>query len=62
MTAFVKWIYRRNRAVRMVFLALFLAVQLPMTLTDLPRVGTARYVSEVESGLRAAALEAWRGR
>ena len=43
MTAFVKWIYRRNRAVRMVFLAFFLAVQLPMTLTDLPRVGTARY-------------------
>lgn len=62
MTAFVKWIYRRNRAVRMVFLAIFLAVQLPMTLTDLPRVGTARYVSEVESGLRAAAAEAWRGR
>lgn len=62
MTAFVKWIYRRNRAVRMVFLVFFLAVQLPMTLTDLPRVGTARYASEVESGLRAAALEAWHGR
>lgn len=62
MTAFVKWIYRRNRPVRMMFLALFLAVQLPMTLTDLYRVGTARYVSEVESGLRAAAAEVWHGR
>lgn len=62
MTAFVKWIYRRNRPVRMMFLALFLAVQLPMTLTDLPRVGTVRYASEVESGLRAAAAEAWHGR
>ena len=62
MTAFVKWIYRRNRAVRMVFLAIFLAVQLPMTLADLPRVGTARYVSEVETGLRSAAAEAWNGR
>lgn len=62
MTAFVKWIYRRNSPVRMMFLALFLAVQLPMTLADLPRVGAARYASEVQSGLRAAAAEAWNGR
>lgn len=62
MTAFVKWIYRRNRAVRMVFLALFLAVQLPLTLVDLPRVGTARYFLEVGAGIRAAAAEGWRGR
>lgn len=62
MTGFVTWIYRRNRAVRMVFLALFLAVQLPATLADLPRMGAARYVSEVQSGLRAAAAEAWHGR
>lgn len=62
MTAFVKWIYRRNSPVRMMFLALFLAVQLPMTLAELPRLGTARYVSEVETGLRSALAEAWHGR
>lgn len=62
MQAFVMWIYKCPRAVRMMFLVLFLAAQLPMTLADLPRVGTVRYASEVQSGLRAAAAEAWRGR
>jgi hypothetical protein len=46
----------------MAFLVMFLGVQLPGTLRELPRLGTARYFSEVESGLRAAAAEAWRGR
>ena len=62
MRAFSKWIFRQHRVLRMAFLVMFLGVQLPGTLRELPRLGTARYFSEVESGLRAAAAEAWRGR
>lgn len=38
-----------------------LLVQLPMTIIDLPRLGTARYVSEVGAGISRAFSEAWRG-
>lgn len=38
-----------------------LLVQLPLTLIDLPRLGTARYVSEVGTGISRAFSEAWRG-
>lgn len=38
-----------------------LAVQLPLTIAALPRLGTARYVSEVASGISRAFVEAWRG-
>lgn len=62
MRIFTQWILRQSRFVRMVFLGSFLAVQLPLTLVDLPRVGTARYFLEVGAGIRAAAAEAWRGR
>jgi hypothetical protein len=38
-----------------------LAVQLPLTLTALPKMGAARYVSEVGAGVSRAFSEAWRG-
>jgi hypothetical protein len=46
----------------MAFLVMFLGVQLPGTLRELPRLGTARYFSECSKGIRAAAAEAWIGR
>lgn len=62
MQAFSTWIFRQHRVLRMAFLVMFLGVQLPGTLRELPRLGTARYFSDVGSGLRAAAHEAWNGR
>lgn len=45
----------------MLVLHAVLLVQLPLTLAALPRLGTARYVSEVASGISRAFVEAWRG-
>ncbi len=56
-----RWIRRRNRWLRLVVLHAALLVQLPLTLIDLPRLGTVRYVSEVASGIGRAYAEAWRG-
>jgi hypothetical protein len=38
-----------------------LLVQLPLTLAALPKMGAARYVSEVGTGIYRAFAEAWRG-
>lgn len=62
MRAFSKWIFRQHRVLRMAFLVMFLGVQLPGTLRELPRLGTDRYFSECSKGIRTAALEAWNGR
>jgi len=56
-----RWIRRRNRWFRLLVLGTVLAVQLPLTLAALPRLGTARYVSEVGAGVSRAFSEAWRG-
>ena len=57
----MRWLKKRSRWLRLVVLHAALLVQLPMTLIDLPRLGTARYVSEVASGIGRAYAEAWRG-
>lgn len=62
MQAFSTWIFRQHRVLRMAFLVMFLGVQLPGTLRELPRLGTARYFHECSKGIRAAALDAWNGR
>jgi len=56
-----RWIRRRNRWLRLLVLHAALLVQLPLTIAALPRLGTARYVSEVASGISRAFVEAWRG-
>jgi len=58
MQAFSKWIFRQHRYFCMAVLAVVLAAQLPGTLKELPRLGTARYFDECEKGIRSAALEA----
>ena len=55
------WIKRRSRWFRLLVLHAALLVQLPLTLINLPRLGTARYVSEVGTGISRAYAEAWRG-
>jgi len=55
------WIRRRNRWLRLLVLHAVLLVQLPLTLAELPKLGTARYLSEVSLGLSRAYAEAWRG-
>ena len=57
----MKWLKKRNRWFRLLVLGTVLAVQLPLTLAALPRLGTARYVSEVGAGVSRAFSEAWRG-
>jgi hypothetical protein len=62
MQAFSKWIFQQHRVLRMAFLVMFLGIQLPGTLKELTRLGTARYFDECSKGIRAAALDAWNGR
>ena len=57
----MRWLKKRSRWLRLVVLHAALLVQLPLTLIDLPRLGTVRYVSEVASGIGRAYAEAWRG-
>lgn len=57
----MKWLKKRNRWFRLLVLHVVLMVQLPLTLNDLPKLGTARYFSEVSLGLSRAYAEAWRG-
>ena len=52
---------RRRRWLFVLATVAALLVQLPLTLIDLPRLGTARYVSEVGAGVSRAYAEAWRG-
>lgn len=52
---------RRRRWLFVLATVAALAVQLPLTLAALPRLGTARYVSEVGTGIYRAFAEAWRG-
>lgn len=62
MQVFSKWIFQQHRVLRMAFLVMFLGIQLPGTLKELPRLGTDRYFHECSKGIRSAAFEAWNGR
>ena len=57
----MRWLKKRNRWLRLVVLHAALLVQLPLTLAALPRLGTARYMSEIGTGISRAYAEAWRG-
>lgn len=52
---------RRRRWLFVLATVAALAVQLPLTLAALPKMGAARYVSEVGTGISRAYAEAWRG-
>lgn len=52
---------REYRGIYLLATAAVLLVQIPLTLPEAFRIGTARYVSEVGAGVSRAFSEAWRG-
>lgn len=54
-------VMKRCRAVRLAFLGLALAVQIPAAVRFIPALGTDRFFREVRRGIRCAVREAWAG-
>lgn len=52
---------RTYRGIYVVATAFALLMQIPLTIPEVFRIGTARYVSEVGAGVSRAFSEAWRG-
>jgi hypothetical protein len=50
---------REYRGVYVVATVMALAVQLPLTIVEIPRIGTDRYVREIRQGIRSAFRCAW---
>lgn len=58
MTLISRWIVKRNALIRLIFLAVILPGQLALTLGELPRLGTGRYLRECRLGIKTAFNEA----
>ena len=52
---------REYRGVYLVATALVLLIQIPMTLIEIPRIGTERYRKELREGVKGAFRVAWNG-
>lgn len=53
-----RWYLRRNRWIRLAMTVGALAFQLPVTVLEIPRLGTERYLDECRKGIRFAVGEA----
>lgn len=52
---------REYRGVYLVATAFVLLIQIPMTLIEIPRIGTERYGREIREGIKGAFRVAWNG-
>ena len=52
---------RTHRGLYLLATAFVLLVQIPMTLIEIPRIGTERYKREIREGIKGAFRVAWNG-
>ncbi len=50
---------RKYRGIYVLATALVIMIQIPTTLTEIPRIGTARYGRELRQGIAGAFKTAW---
>ncbi len=52
---------RKYRGIYVLATALVIMIQIPTTLTEIPRIGTERYKRELREGVKGAFRVAWNG-